>query len=194
MCRIPSRHYLPARGNRCAIFLGTSSLLGFPHAVSRHNFLLLHLPYRGLFHRHCDCRSCDLLEHPRVARKRDLLGHWFSAAYLPASRPDVHFCLSGNVGVPLAADGNIALQAKTVAQWFVSLSCVVRFPVSVDARSIRILLCPSTARFWLLRSGPYSIGEFSRPALSKAWGKPPLKELGSSLVAAPILAPWPAGP
>ena len=40
---------------------------------------------------------------------------------------DLHFRLSGMSVFP-GADGNIALQAKTVAQWYVSLSCLGAVP------------------------------------------------------------------
>ena len=120
------RDYLPTFRNGFAIFLGTLSLYGL-YAISRYDFLIFH----------CLAEAFSIIIAIAVFaifwNTRQYLANGFYLVIgfgcLFAGMLDVIY-IFGYKGMSVfpGADANIALQAKTVAQWFVSLSCVGAFP------------------------------------------------------------------
>ena len=120
------RNCLPTRHNWLAILLGTLSLLGL-YAISRYDFLLFH----------CLAEAFSIIIAIAVFaifwNTRQFLenGVYLVIGFgcLFAGILDVIYIFGykGMLVFP-GADANIAIQAKTAAQWFVSLSCVCAFP------------------------------------------------------------------
>ena len=120
------RDCLPTGDNWLAILFGTTSLLGL-YAISRYNFLLFH----------CLAEAFSIIIAIAVFaifwNTRHFLDDGFYLVIgfgcLFAGILDVIY-IFGYKGMSVfpRADGNIGLQAKTAAQWFVSLSCVCAIP------------------------------------------------------------------
>ena len=120
------RDYLPTHRNWLPILLGILSLAGL-YAISRYNFLLFH----------CLAEAFSIVIAIAVFaifwNTRQFLDNGvylvigFGCLFAGVLDLIYIFAYPGMSVFP-GADGNIALQAKTVAQWYVSLSCVCAFP------------------------------------------------------------------
>ena len=120
------RDCLPAARNWLAILLGMLSLAGL-YAISRWNFLLFH----------CLAEAFSIVIAIAVFaifwNTRQFLENGMylviGLGCLFAGVLDLIYIFAyKGMSVFPGADANLALQAKTVAQWFVSLSCVGAFP------------------------------------------------------------------
>ncbi|HQI27690.1 MAG TPA: MASE3 domain-containing protein [Sedimentisphaerales bacterium] len=116
------REYLPTPGNWLGILLGILSLAGL-YAISHYDFLLFHCLAEGV------SIIIAIAVFAIFWNTRQFLDNGvylvIGLGCLFAAFFDVIYVLSypGMTVLP-QADGNTALQAKTVAQWYVSLSCV----------------------------------------------------------------------
>ena len=122
----PARGQFSPRLNWIPILFGILSAAGV-YAVSQYNFLFFH----------CLTEAFSIVIAIAV-----FAIFWNTRQYLDNSVYLVlgFGCLFGGVldlvyvfaypgmSVLPGADGNLALQAKTIAQWYVSLSCVAAFP------------------------------------------------------------------
>ena len=122
----PLRNWLPARLNWFPALLGILSLAGL-YATSRYNFLLFH----------CLTEAFSIVIAIAVFAVFWNTRHFLDGGVylilgfgcLFAGLFDLLYIFAyPGMSVLPGADGNIAMQAKTVAQWYVSLSCVCAVP------------------------------------------------------------------
>ena len=156
-----------------SILLGTLSLAGL-YAISRHEFLVFH----------CLTEAFSIVIAIAVFaifwNTRRFLDTGFylviGLGCLFAGVLDLVYVFAyKGMSVFPGADGNIALQAKTVAQWYVSLSCVCAFSFlqrKINQNLALFIYTPSSH----LHLCPFFAGESFRIALPKAWGLPDSRE------------------
>ena len=181
------RDYLPTHCNWLAIVLGTSGLLGL-YAISQYNFLLFH----------CLAEAFSIVIAIAVFaifwNTRQFLENGvylvIGLGCLFAGILDVIY-IFGYKGMSVfpGADGNTALQAKTAAQWFVSLSCVCAFPFFRRKINQNLALSVYSAILALALGSIFYWRVFPGLLCGRRGANPLRKELGSSLAVAPILLP-----
>ena len=120
------RDYLPRLGNGLSTLLGVLTLAGL-YAVGRYNFLVFHCLTEAF-------SICIAIAVFAIFwNTRQFLDNSvylvLGLGCLFAGVLDLIYIFAyPGMSVFPSADGNIALQAKTVAQWYVSLSCLGAFP------------------------------------------------------------------
>jgi PAS domain S-box-containing protein len=129
----------PRRGNWLEALVGILTLAGL-YAISRYNFLLFH----------CLTEAFSIVIAIAVfgifwnTRQYFQNGAYLIIGFgcLFAGILDLIYIFAyKGMSVFPGADGNIALQAKTAAQWFVSLSCVGAFPFLRRKINEKLALC-----------------------------------------------------
>lgn len=118
--------YVPPHPNLLPIFLGTLGLAGL-YAISRYNFLLFHCLAEAFTIVIAIAVFAIFWNTRRFLDDGVYLVIGFGCLFAGILDLIYIFAYPGMSVFP-NADGNIALQAKTVAQWYVSLSCVCAVP------------------------------------------------------------------
>ena len=120
------RGFLPSRGDWPAILFGILSLAGL-YAVSRDNFLVFHCLTEAFSIVIAVAVFAIFWNTRQYVENGAYLVLGFGCLFAGVLDLIYVFAYPGMSVFP-GADGNIALQAKTAAQWFVSFSCVGFFP------------------------------------------------------------------
>ena len=116
----------PRYGNWLEAMLGLLILAGL-YAISRHNFLLFHCLTEAFSIAIAIAVFAIFWNTRQYFENGIYLILGFGCLFAGVLDLIYIFAYKGMSVFP-GADGNIALQAKTAAQWFVSLSCVGAFP------------------------------------------------------------------